>query len=80
MLLPLSQGKIEILPISLVSEFSSIRQYLILPNAMATHIVAATPINFTSLVEVDITQLIQQAVGYYQNGNAIAHPQLRHSH
>ncbi|WP_228061811.1 CHAT domain-containing protein [[Phormidium] sp. LEGE 05292] len=38
---------------------------------MATHIVATTQINYTSLVEVDITQLIQQAVSYYQNGQFV---------
>ncbi|HEY9302358.1 MAG TPA: tetratricopeptide repeat protein, partial [Phormidium sp.] len=35
---------------------------------MATNIVATTPINSTSLVEVDITQLVQQALAFYQNG------------
>ncbi len=68
LLLVLSQGKTQLFPISLAVASSSIQPSLILPKGTSTHIVTTTYINPTPLVGVNIAQLVQQALAFYQNG------------
>jgi CHAT domain-containing protein len=65
-LLVLSQGKFELFPISADLAFAGNRESLILQEAAASDIFAEVPLNSTPSVEV--TQLVQQALTFYQAG------------
>jgi CHAT domain-containing protein len=60
-LLGLSQGRAEFFPMS-------VRERLILREARATPIVSASAIDSTPSVEINIAQLVQQALTFYQTG------------
>lgn len=64
-LLALNQGKVGIFSISMLSAFSKTQPYLMLPKAMATSIVTTTSNSSVSIV--NINQLVQQALTFYQN-------------
>lgn len=67
-LLALSQGKAESFPTPIQLAFSGAREPLILLEATAKHLMVAAPIDSTPSVEVDIAQLAQEALTFYQAG------------
>lgn len=67
-LLGLSQGKAEFFPTSVELAVSGKQEKLIFQEATATRLVAAAPIDSTPSVEVDMTQLMQGGLTFYQAG------------
>lgn len=67
-LLALIVGRTEFFPLSVAVAFSETPQSLISRKATTTNINIVATIPLDSLVEVDIDQLVQQALTFYQNG------------
>ena len=67
-LLGLSQGKAEFFPTSVELGVSGEQEPLIFQEATATVLTAAAPIDSTPSVDVDIAQLVQRGLTFYQAG------------